>query len=307
MWYGCGNTGMSNPSQIRVTLSAAGRVTLYNGAVDIGQGSYTIMRQICADALGLGVDQIEQVTGDTDLTPDAGKTSASRQTYVTGRATELAALDLRHQILRLANAEENAAITLFAGTLVVGETEVTLSRLEADGKGAVLVGNGVFDPPATALDANGQGEPYGTYAFAAQMALVEVDMELGTTKVIKIVAAHDVGKAINPTLVEGQIHGGIAQGLGLALMEEYLPGRTDNLHDYLIPTVGDMPEIEVILVEDPDPNGPQGAKGVGEPGLVPTAPAILAAIKSATGVGMHKVPATPDRLRAGILAREAAQ
>lgn len=307
MWYGCGNTGLSNPSQIRVTLSAAGRVTLYNGAVDIGQGSYTIMRQICADALGIGVDQIEQVTGDTDLTPDAGKTSASRQTYVTGRATELAGLDLRRQILRLANAEENAAITLTAGTLVVGETEVTLSRLEADGNGAVLVGNGVFDPPATALDANGQGEPYGTYAFAAQMALVEVDMELGTTKVINIIAAHDVGKAINPTLVEGQIHGGIAQGLGLALMEEYLPGKTDNLHDYLIPTVGDMPEIEVILVEDPDPNGPQGAKGVGEPGLVPTAPAILAAIKSATGVGMHRVPATPDRLRAGILAREAAQ
>jgi CO/xanthine dehydrogenase Mo-binding subunit len=151
----------------------------------------------------------------------------------------------------------------------------------------------------------GQGEPYGTYAFAAQMAVVEVDMELGTTKVTRIVAAHDVGKAINPTLVEGQIHGGIAQGLGLALMEEYLPGKTDNLHDYLIPTVGDMPAMEVILVEDPDPNGPQGAKGVGEPGLVPTAPAILAAIKCATGVAMHRVPVTPDRLRAAILKKGA--
>jgi CO/xanthine dehydrogenase Mo-binding subunit len=307
MWYGCGNTGMSNPSHIRVTLSADGRVTLYNGAVDIGQGSYTIMRQICADALGLGVEHIEQVTADTDLTPDAGKTSASRQTYVTGRATELAAQDLRQQILRLANADENAAISLAQGRLVVGDTEVSLSRLDADEDGAILIGNGVFDPPATALDENGQGEPYGTYAFAAQMALVEVDTELGTTKVLRIVAAHDVGKAINPTLVEGQIHGGIAQGLGLALMEEYLPGKTENLHDYLIPTIGDMPHMEVILVEDPDPNGPQGAKGVGEPGLVPTAPAILAAIKCATGVAMHNVPVTPDRLRAAILAREAAQ
>ena len=129
-------------------------------------------------------------------------------------------------------------------------------------------------------------------------------MELGTTKVLRVVAAHDVGKAINPTLVEGQIHGGVVQGLGLALMEEYLPGQTENLHDYLIPTVGDIPEIEVILVEDPDPNGPQGAKGVGEPGLVPTAPAILAAIKAATGVRMKMVPATPHRLRKEILTQK---
>ncbi|MDP6872060.1 MAG: molybdopterin-dependent oxidoreductase [Alphaproteobacteria bacterium] len=275
MWYGCGNTGMSNPSTVRLTRSADGRFTLYNGAVDIGQGSYTIMRQICADALGVPVHMIDQVTGDTDLTADAGKTSASRQTYVTGKAVELAALDLRRQIE--ARAGDNAGVEL--------QAEAT------------------FDPPATPLDENGQGEPYGTYAFAAQMAVVEVDTELGTTKVLCMVAAHDVGKAINPALVEGQIQGGIAQGLGLALMEEYLPGRTENLHDYLIPTVGDMPEVEVILIEDPDPNGPQGAKGVGEPGLVPTAPAILAAIKSATGVSMHEIPATPDRVRAAILAQ----
>ena len=102
----------------------------------------------------------------------------------------------------------------------------------------VLEGVGSWDPPTTPLDANGQGVPYATYGFAAQMAEVEVDIVLGTTKVVEIVAAHDVGRAINPTLVEGQIHGGIAQGLGLALMEEYIPGRTENLHDYLIPTVG---------------------------------------------------------------------
>ena len=275
MWYGCGNTGMSNPSTVRVSRSADGQITLYNGAVDIGQGSYTIMRQICADALGVPVEAIKQVTGDTDLTPDAGKTSASRQTYVTGRATELAAQDLRRQI----------------------------EALEGVNEGVALEAEASFDPPATPLDENGQGEPYGTYAFAAQMAVVAVDTELGTTKVVRMVAAHDVGKAINPALVEGQIQGGIAQGLGLALMEEYLPGRTENLHDYLIPTVGDMPAMEIILIEDPDPNGPQGAKGVGEPGLVPTAPAILAAIKSATGVSIHQIPATPDRVRAAILAQ----
>jgi len=116
-----------------------------------------------------------------------------------------------------------------------------------------------------------------------------------------------VGRAVNPTLVEGQIAGGIAQGLGLALMEEYVPGRTDNLHDYLIPTVGDVPEVECLLVEDHEPAGPFGAKGVGEPALIPTAPAILAGIRAATGARINRVPATPDRVRAAILAASAQQ
>ena len=146
----------------------------------------------------------------------------------------------------------------------------------------VLEGLGTWDPPTTGLDENGQGVPYATYGFAAQMAEVEVDTALGTVKVLDIVAAHDVGRAINPTLVEGQIHGGIAQGLGLALMEEFIPGRTENLHDYLIPTVGDMPRIKSILIEDPELHGPYGAKGVGEPALIATAPAILSAIRHAT-------------------------
>jgi len=308
MWYGCGNTGMSNPSTMRVGLSAAGEVTLYNGAVDIGQGSYTIMAQIAADALGVPLAAIGQVTGDTDRTADAGKTSATRQTYVSGKAAELAALDLRAQILRLGNAGPAAQIVLEGSGISLrdgGEVRrLDLARLEADADGLVLTGEGTFDPPATPLDADGQGDPYGAYAFAAQLAEVEVDTELGTTRVLRIVAAHDVGRAINPTLVTGQIHGGIAQGLGLALMEEYLPGVTENLHDYLIPTFGDVPEIEVILVEDPEPTGPYGAKGVGEPGLVPTAPAILAAIREATGARLNRVPATPDRLRRAIRAAE---
>ena len=131
--------------------------------------------------------------------------------------------------------------------------------------------------------------------------MVEVDRDLGTVRVLAIHAAHDVGRAVNPTQVEGQIHGGIAQGLGLALMEEYLPGRTDNLHDYLIPSAGDIPPITVHLIEDPEPLGPFGAKGVGEPALVATAPAILNAIHHATGVRMGRVPVTPDRLRAALL------
>lgn len=300
MWYGIGNTSMSNPSRMRVGLAADGTLTLYNGALDIGQGSNTIMTQIAADALGLPAARFGLVSGDTDLTADAGKTSASRQTFVSGRAAEAAGRDLRQQVLRLANAGADARLSLEGATLTVRDgNEVHALDLTKIGP---LVGEGSFDPPTTPLDADGQGIPYATYAFAAQMATVEVDLELGTVKVLRIVAAHDVGKAINPTLVEGQIQGGIAQGLGLALMEEYLPGRTENLHDYLIPTVGDVPEIDCLLIEDPEPLGPSGAKGVGEPGLVPTAPAILGAVHHATGVRARRIPLLPHRLREAILA-----
>ncbi|MFO1087142.1 MAG: molybdopterin cofactor-binding domain-containing protein [Reyranellaceae bacterium] len=300
MWYGIGNTSMSNPSRMRVGLSPAGTVTLYSGAVDIGQGSNTILTQIVADALGLPAAQVALVTGDTDLTADAGKTSASRQTFVSGMAAERAGLDLRRQVLRLANAGSDARLVLDGPRMVVHDgSDVRTIDLADVGP---LIGEGTFDPPTTPLDADGQGVPYATYAFAAQMATVEVDLELGTVKVLRIVAAHDVGKAINPTLVEGQIQGGVAQGLGLALMEEYLPGRTENLHDYLVPTIGDVPEIDCILIEDREPLGPSGAKGVGEPGLVPTAPAILGAIQQATGVRMKRVPVLPHRLREAIVA-----
>jgi CO/xanthine dehydrogenase Mo-binding subunit len=296
MWYGCGNTSMSNPSRMRVALSRDGALTLFNGAVDIGQGSTTVIAQICADALGLPLTAFRFVLGDTALTHDAGKTSASRQTFVSGRAAFESGRDLRRKILALANAGEDATLAL-SGTLLHvadgmgGGRTVDLAMMEED-----LEGDGRYDPPTTALDENGQGVPYATYGFAAQIALVAVDTALGTVKVRRIVAAQDVGRAINPTLTIGQIHGGIAQGLGLALMEEFIPGRTENLHDYLIPTAGDVPEIKVHLIEDPEPEGPFGAKGVGEPALVPTAPAILGAIRHATGVTIRQVPVLPHRL-----------
>ncbi|TXL70976.1 2Fe-2S iron-sulfur cluster binding domain-containing protein [Vineibacter terrae] len=308
MWYGIGNTSMSNPSTMRVGLGRDGTLTLYSGAVDIGQGSNTIMTQIAADALGVEMNRFRLVAGDTDRTADAGKTSASRQTFVSGKAAELAGADLRRQILRLTNAGAEATLALDGAVLTVRDggtvRRIDLAGLPVIAGDDVLVGVGTFDPPTTPLDADGQGVPYASYAFAAQMAEVEVDIELGTTRVLRIVAAHDVGRAINPMQVEGQIEGGIAQGLGLALMEEYLPGRTENLHDYLIPTAGDMPVIETILVEDRDPLGPSGAKGVGEPGLVPTAPAILGAIDHAVGVRLARVPVLPHRLLAALRGKE---
>lgn len=304
MWYGIGNTSMSNPSEMVMGINARGRPVLLSGAVDIGQGSNTIMVQIAADALGVEAGGIVLVAGDTDLTRDAGKTSASRQTLVSGNAAKLAGEALRGEILRRANAGVGARIVCGDGRVLV-EHDGTVSTVElgaADADGLVLRGEGRYDPPTTVLDADGQGVPYASYAFAAQIAAVAVDTGLGTVRVTRIVAAHDVGRAVNPQQVEGQIHGGIAQGLGLALMEEYVPGRTENLHDYLIPTIGDVPEITTILIEAGDAHGPYGAKGVGEPALVATAPAILAAIHHATGARLTRVPATPDRVLAAIQA-----
>jgi aldehyde oxidoreductase len=300
MWYGIGNTSISNPSTMRITLDTAGEITFWNGAVDIGQGSTTVLAQIAADALGAPVESLKQVIGDTDKTADAGKTSASRQTFVSGKAAEIAGAALRAEILKLTNAGPHATIHFGASTLSVQDgqrvTSLDLTRFSPGPDGAVLEGVGSFDPPTKPLDAKGQGVPYATYGFAAQLCSLDVDLALGTIKLNRIVAAHDVGKAINPMLVEGQIHGGIAQGLGLALMEEFLPGKTENLHDYLIPTFGDMPEIDIIIVEDHEPLGPSGAKGIGEPALAPTAPAILGAIRHAVGVMPTRVPVLPHRL-----------
>ncbi len=304
MWYGCGNTSLPNPSTIKVGITAGGKVVLFQGAVDIGQGSNTVITQICADGVGLPMERFELVLGDTDLTPDAGKTSASRQTFVSGKAALLAGQDLRRNILALSNASGSADIGLAGRRLTIrdgdGERIIDLGDLEADGGGFVLWGEGTFDPPTQPLDENGQGEPYATFGFGAHMVELEVDTGLGRVKVLKVTAAHDVGRAINPTLVEGQVEGGVAQGLGMALMEEYLPGRSENLHDYLIPTIGDVPEVETILIEEADPLGPYGAKGVGEQALIPTAPAVLNAIRHATGARLRVLPATPERILRAI-------
>ncbi len=176
-----------------------------------------------------------------------------------------------------------------------------------DADGFVFGAIETYDPPTLPLDAKGQGKPYAVYGYGAQIAELEVDMRLGTVKLVKVTAAHDVGKAINPLMVEGQIEGGIAQGIGMALMEEYIPGRTENLHDYLIPTIGDVPEIESILIEVADPEGPSGAKGLGEHVLIPTAPAIINAIRHAAGVLITTIPATPTRVLAAIRKAEALQ
>lgn len=303
-WYGCGNTALPNPSTVRLGITSSGKLIIHQGATDIGQGSNTVITQICADALGVAVAEFELVGPDTALTPDCGKTSASRQTFVTGKAALMAGLALREKILRMSNMGDNAVLKLEAGGLVIEEGQsahrIDLSAMETDARGYVISVEETYDPPTTPMDENGQGKPYAVYGYGAQIAEVEVDTALGTVKVTHITAAHDLGRVINPLLAQGQIEGGIAQGLGMALMEEFIPGRTENLHDYLIPTFGDMPQIQSILIEKPDPEGPMGAKGLGEHVLIPTAPAILNAIRDATGAVITRLPALPHRVLAAI-------
>jgi CO/xanthine dehydrogenase Mo-binding subunit len=306
MWYGCGNTSLPNPSTVRIGLKPYGRVALHQGAVDIGQGSNTIVAQICADALGAPIERFDLLSGDTAITPDCGKTSASRQTLVTGKAAQMAGEKLRRAILKLAGACDCATLLFNDGGVTVRDGDkshvLALRDLPLDEHGYVITSEATFDPPTSPLDANGQGVPYAVFGFGAHMAEIEVDSELGTVRVLKVTAAHDVGRAINPTLIEGQIEGGVAQGLGMALMEEFFPGKGENLHDYLIPSAGDIPPVESILIEDPSPIGPFGAKGIGEQAVIPTAPAILNALHDAIGIRVRKIPATPDRVRAAILA-----
>ena len=296
---------------MRIGLKRDGRIALHQGAVDIGQGSNTIITQICADALGAPIERFDLLSGDTAITPDCGKTSASRQTLVTGKAAQNAGRKLRAAILRLAGACDCASIHFGDAGVTVRDGdkshELTLGHLPLDAHGYVITSEATFDPPTSPLDADGQGVPYAVYGFGAHMAEIEVDTELGTVTVLKVTAAHDVGRAINPVLIEGQIEGGVAQGLGMALMEEFFPGKGENLHDYLIPSAGDIPPVESILIEDPSPIGPFGAKGIGEQAVIPTAPAILNALHDAIGIRVRKVPATPDRVRAAILAAQKGQ
>lgn len=308
-WYGCGNTSLPNPSAIKAGIRGDGTVCLHQGAVDIGQGSNTVVTQIFSDSLGVSIAAIELLGADSSITPDAGKTSASRQTFVSGNAARLTALAMRDEIARHTNCTHIISLEINNSIVVVNrgaadESAIDLSQLPENSEGYVILAQESYDPPTKPMDENGQGEPYALYGYAAQMVSLDVDTRLGSVTLQRITAAHDVGRAINPQLVEGQIHGGVAQGVGLALMEEYIPGRTENLHDYLIPTFGDIPPIDTIIVEVDDPHGPFGAKGLGEHVLIPTAPAILNAITDACGARVRDLPATPDKVLAAIKAQD---
>ncbi len=310
MWYGIGNTGVQNPSSASVEMDSHGKVTVFSGAADIGQGSSTVLAQIAAEVLGIGPAEVSLVIADTKWTTNAGATSASRQTYISGNAVKDAATRLADVLVTEAVdvlKTPKPLLVLEDGFVVDSrhsDQRVPLSKLakRAHDRGRPLSWQGYFDPETTPLDGEtGQGTPYATYAFASHLALVTADTSTGEIRANRIVAAHDVGKAINPQNVEGQIQGGVGMGLGFALMEEFIPGKTASMGDYHIPTSLDMPEIIPLIVEDEEPTGPYGAKGVGEPALIPTAPAILNAVADALGERIYRLPANPERVRKAAL------
>jgi 4-hydroxybenzoyl-CoA reductase alpha subunit len=298
---GCGST---------VKVDDFGKVTLISGSTDMGQGADTVMAQIVAEELGVPVQNVTVINTDTDITPWDVGAHASRTTFVAGNAARLAAADAKRQILEAAAqgmGEKVEDLDMKEGKVFrKGEPEewipfekmVRGKHFQLDGD--VILARGWYEPPTERQDKEFRGNISATYGFAAQAVEVEVDTETGEVKVLKIAAAHDVGRAINPMAVEGQIHGGISMGLGYGLYEELTvkEGRVlnPNFADYSLPTVLDMPEIESIIIETDDPAGPFGAKGMAEPACIPTAPAIVNAIYDAVGVRIRDLPVTPEKV-----------
>jgi CO/xanthine dehydrogenase Mo-binding subunit len=243
--------------------------------------------------------------GDTAYTSNAGATSASRQTYISGNAVKDAAEKLAEVLLTqgVDLLKRSKTDLHLAGGHVVDNKDpphtVAFSKIAARAvkRGIPLRWQGYFDPAPVPLDPEtGEGVPYATYAYACHVALVTVDGLTGEVTVHKVIAAHDVGRAIHPESVVGQICGGVAMGVGFAVMEEYDPSTTESMKDYYIPTSSDMPEVVPIIIESPEPTGPFGAKGVGEPALIPTAPAIINGITNAIGARIYHLPASLERV-----------
>ena len=270
--------GFDDYSTARVRLSVVGGeplVEVHTAAAEVGQGLVTVQEQIARHELG--VERVIVLPADTAV-GSAGSSSASRQTYMTGGAVKLACEAVREELERRGS-----------GDLVdlIGDEPIDVTREH-------------HHRPTFPLDEKGQGDAHVTFAFAAHRAIVDVDTELGLVRVVEIATAQDVGKAINPQAVEGQIEGGIAQGLGLALMEEIqvVDGEVRNASftDYLIPTVLDMPPVALEVLELADPEAPYGLRGVGEPPTISSTPAVVAAVRAATGAALTRVPIRPDHI-----------
>jgi len=291
--------GFDDYSTARVRLSTAGGeplVEVHTAAAEVGQGLVTVQGQIARTELG--VERVSVRTADTQV-GSAGSSSASRQSYMTGGAVKLACEAVREAVLARAAerlGEEAGALRLEAGEVVGAAGRVGLAELVADAP--VEATREFHHRPTQPLDARGQGDAHVQFAFAAHRATVDVDTELGLVRVVEIATAQDVGRALNPQAVEGQIEGGIAQGLGLALMEEIQleEGRLRNASftDYLIPTVLDMPRVRTDVLELGDPEAPYGLRGVGEPPTISSTPAVVAALRAATGAALPRVPVRPD-------------
>jgi CO/xanthine dehydrogenase Mo-binding subunit len=306
MWYRFGKSGAIT-SEAHAELDLDGGITVYCSAPDYGQGTTTVMAQLAAEALGLPRYCLAVVNGDTARTPDSGIQGASRSTYWVGGAVSRAAAALRDQILGTAAELLNrdpAELELQPGAVVArsdGRLPLASVAAEMERIGLSRRVRGIFAPqlgPDLRPETRPEFLPF--FVTGAHVAEVEVNVETGQVRVASIVAAHDVGRAINRQGLQGQVEGAVVMSLGLVLMEEYLPGATRGLNDYYLPTARCTPQITVIPVEVPSRWGPLGAKGLGEAATLATAPAILNAIHHASGARVRTVPATPERVLAAL-------
>ena len=312
--YGVGY-GFNRPDHSAATVEVAddASVTVLSGACDIGQGSDTVLCMIAAEELGIPYETVRIISADTAVTPDALCTSASRQTFVSGKAVQLAARDAKDHLLRYGatllkcTREEldvinNVVVSSLDKNIAMPFPELTLA---AHNHGKRFMGFAWYDNTTADVDHDtNQGDAYACYIYATQVADVEVDTDTGDVTVLRVAAAHDVGKAINPMMIEQQVEGAILQGMGYAIMEEIIlekgVTKTPSFTKYLIPTSKDAPKMKTYIVESDEPRGPFGAKGVGEGAIIPTAVAIVNAGNEAIGVRIMDLPITPEKILAAL-------
>jgi len=297
-----------------IKMDDFGKVDLFTGATDMGQGSDTVIAQIVAEELGLQVGDIHVIHSDTDVCPWDVGAHASRTTFVAGNAALGAAKRIKARILELgAKLLDTPLENLVLRDRCVMHKQDPEKRLEI-GKllrkahfshgGQMLMAEYFYDPANENMGKDFKGNMSMTYTFGTHGVKVHVDEETGKVRVLNYVAAHDVGKAINPMLLEGQVYGGVMMGLGYALTEQVIlekgKNRNPNFRDYKILTAKDVVPIEAPVHETYDKDGPYGAKGIGEPGCVPTAPAVANAVYDAIGVRIKDLPITPEKVLAAI-------
>lgn len=310
-YYGTGyGNGFPDISRAWVKLLPEGRIAVHSGVTEVGQGAKTAMKQIAAEVLGLTIDKIQLINEDTSRMPDSGTAAATRQTYNTGNAIKIACENMRDLLFEKAKEElklnSTSALVLEDGKVVLSffpAKRLSLAKLSELYKDEnKLEVEGEFVAQTTEMDPEtGQGAPYWPYTFNACAVEVEVDTVTGKVELLKASFAQDAGRAVNPHLLEGQMDGGFAMGLGYALFEDLKIEdgliKNNKFSKYLIPTALDMIDIDNIIIEDPEGTAPYGAKGIGEPVIIPIAPAILNAIYDATKVRVSALPATPEKLR----------
>ena len=294
-----------------VQIYQDGSVSVAIGGTEMGQGAQTVIAQLAAENLGLPVDRISILPTDTSLVPDSGPTVASRTTVFSGNATLDALEQIKKSLREMAGellAVSPERVNFRDGQVLGGDRAISFDKLlqHCYQRNVNLAAEGWFvSPPCSFDEQTGQGNAYYVYGYGTQIAEVEVDLDTGRVQVLRVTAAHDVGKAINPKGVCGQIEGGVVQGVGYALLEDFIMKeghiQTPDLATYTIPTSLDVPEIVPIIVEAASKVGPFGAKGLGEQPIIPTAAAVANAIYDATGVRVRSLPISPEVLRRAFL------